>query len=78
MALIVSNPLSLGTESSISSHTGLRSPEMPKRLPERWCIGESYVPVGQGRSHKWLESPIRNTPIRFFEEDQDDSDESER
>jgi hypothetical protein len=73
MAPIVSNPLSLGTESSKSSHIELRSPEMPKRFPERWCIVVTYAPVGQGKSHKWLESLIKNIPIQFFAEDQDDS-----
>jgi hypothetical protein len=73
MALIVSNPFSLETEFSISNRIELRLPKMPERFLERWCIVVSYVLVERGKLHKWPESLKRNTPNRFYAEEQDDS-----
>ena len=78
MAIIASNPLSLGTESSKSSHTIFRSPEMPKRFPGRSCNVVSFSPAGPGRWHKWLGSPIISRSTQLFAEGQDDSRGLER
>jgi hypothetical protein len=48
---------------------------MPERYLERWYIAVSFAPVGQEKSHKWLESLIKDMSIQFFAEDQDDSSE---